>query len=477
MSAASALTQMRQEFPPPDPYSQPHYAPPHWYPHTQRPQMQTQTQMQDAPWFHPHQHTGQQYQKHQRPPLHPSYPASTYSADPQAIPITTQSVMSMSAPLPPAPLQSAVSQPQIHQPHQSHQSHRASQIPSVPVSSAVAPTAYDYYRPYPPTAPPHTVHSQIHPQQIHPQHAHLHPHSHPHPQMQMQMQSAHASPHPLHLQRHMHSLPVPIHAPTTISQSLPQSTLAQLPPTYYSVPPPHGPYPHAVQVPLYPSVAGAIPSQTHPPIPAPLSIAPPHPSTAWNPAYGPISPGLMPHGPLPATTVAQPHAAESRPAATPADERRSVSRSPKDTFPTGQTSTPASKRSEAANGTSDTNTHSSTATSSAASAAAAAAASKKGRASKDPTAPKHPTSAFLFYLSDVRPQYTAKYPGSTVGPISKLIAAAWKELPPEEKLEYLQKAEVDKERYRSQMEAWITQKTSRRMMERAAAGLVPPVLE
>jgi hypothetical protein len=80
------------------------------------------------------------------------------------------------------------------------------------------------------------------------------------------------------------------------------------------------------------------------------------------------------------------------------------------------------------------------------------------RAPKDPTQPKHPSSAFLFFLREVRPQYTAKYPKNSLGPISKMISAAWKELSAEDKAKYAQKSEEDKKRYAIEMEMWLEAK-------------------
>nr|KAJ3416955.1 Non-histone chromosomal protein 6 [Polyrhizophydium stewartii] len=70
-------------------------------------------------------------------------------------------------------------------------------------------------------------------------------------------------------------------------------------------------------------------------------------------------------------------------------------------------------------------------------------------------APKHPTSAFLYYLCEVRPQYTARFPGSTVGPISKLIANDWRQLGDSERAVYFRKAEADKQRYKAELEIWL----------------------
>ncbi|KAJ3411508.1 hypothetical protein HDV05_002116 [Chytridiales sp. JEL 0842] len=84
---------------------------------------------------------------------------------------------------------------------------------------------------------------------------------------------------------------------------------------------------------------------------------------------------------------------------------------------------------------------------------------KRTRATKDKSAPKHPTSAFLYYLSEVRPRYTAKYPGSTVGPISKMISTEWKALSDETRKIYLKKADDDKMRYAREMQVWLAAQT------------------
>ncbi|OUM61098.1 hypothetical protein PIROE2DRAFT_27851, partial [Piromyces sp. E2] len=80
---------------------------------------------------------------------------------------------------------------------------------------------------------------------------------------------------------------------------------------------------------------------------------------------------------------------------------------------------------------------------------------KKINPANDPSQPKHPSSGFLFFLREVRPQYTAKYPKNSLGPISKMISAAWKELSAEDKAKYIQKSEEDKKRYAIEMEMWL----------------------
>ncbi|KAI8915580.1 high mobility group box domain-containing protein, partial [Gorgonomyces haynaldii] len=79
---------------------------------------------------------------------------------------------------------------------------------------------------------------------------------------------------------------------------------------------------------------------------------------------------------------------------------------------------------------------------------------RRAKSTKDPRAPKHPMSAFLFYLTHVRPEYSAKYPGMTVGPISKMISAAWKALTDQERQIYIDRADADKERYATEMQKY-----------------------
>ncbi|ORX97429.1 HMG-box [Basidiobolus meristosporus CBS 931.73] len=83
---------------------------------------------------------------------------------------------------------------------------------------------------------------------------------------------------------------------------------------------------------------------------------------------------------------------------------------------------------------------------------------RKKKKQKNPTAPKHPMSGFLFYLSAVRPQVAEQYPGSTVGPISKIIAHQWNSMSPEDRAPWEQKATEDKARYAREMEEYLADK-------------------
>ncbi|OUM63811.1 hypothetical protein PIROE2DRAFT_43160 [Piromyces sp. E2] len=79
---------------------------------------------------------------------------------------------------------------------------------------------------------------------------------------------------------------------------------------------------------------------------------------------------------------------------------------------------------------------------------------KRRRTPKHPSQPKHPSSAFLFYLREVRSGYVAQHPTKSLGFISKLISKAWKELSDEEKAIYVKKSEEDKIRYNNEKKIW-----------------------
>ncbi|CAG8701096.1 3504_t:CDS:2, partial [Funneliformis caledonium] len=80
---------------------------------------------------------------------------------------------------------------------------------------------------------------------------------------------------------------------------------------------------------------------------------------------------------------------------------------------------------------------------------------RKKKRSRHPTAPKHPMSGFLFYALEMRPHVAEQNPGSTVGPISKIIASHWKALTPESRAPWEKKATDDKARYAREMEAYL----------------------
>ncbi|CAG8435485.1 5748_t:CDS:10 [Diversispora eburnea] len=80
---------------------------------------------------------------------------------------------------------------------------------------------------------------------------------------------------------------------------------------------------------------------------------------------------------------------------------------------------------------------------------------RKKKRSRHPTAPKHPMSGFLFYALEMRPHVAEQNPGSTVGPISKIIASHWKNLTPEQRERWEKMASDDKARYAREMETYL----------------------
>ncbi|KAI8966997.1 high mobility group box domain-containing protein [Mycotypha africana] len=85
---------------------------------------------------------------------------------------------------------------------------------------------------------------------------------------------------------------------------------------------------------------------------------------------------------------------------------------------------------------------------------------RKKKKTKHPLAPKHPMSAYLFYLASVYTEVSLKFPGSTVGPISKSISQTWHAMSPEERSPWKQKADLDKARYAREMQEYMAQTNS-----------------
>ncbi|KAF7731762.1 hypothetical protein EC973_008276 [Apophysomyces ossiformis] len=79
---------------------------------------------------------------------------------------------------------------------------------------------------------------------------------------------------------------------------------------------------------------------------------------------------------------------------------------------------------------------------------------KKHRRDRNPGAPKHPLSAYMWYLTEVRPETMRTYPGSTVGQISKLCADRWNTMSEAERMPWKTKAQADKARYAREMQVY-----------------------
>ncbi|CEG84220.1 hypothetical protein RMATCC62417_18058 [Rhizopus microsporus] len=83
---------------------------------------------------------------------------------------------------------------------------------------------------------------------------------------------------------------------------------------------------------------------------------------------------------------------------------------------------------------------------------------KRGKKrTKNPGIPKHPLSAYMWYLTEVRPKTMKKFPSSNVGQISKYCAEKWHSMTDEERAPWKTKAQVDKDRYAREMQLYAIQ--------------------
>lgn len=83
---------------------------------------------------------------------------------------------------------------------------------------------------------------------------------------------------------------------------------------------------------------------------------------------------------------------------------------------------------------------------------------KKKRAKKDPNAPKRGLTSFFLFSSEMRPKIKEQYPDMAFGDIGKKLGELFKELSPEEKAKYDEKAAKDKQRYADEMKAYESKK-------------------
>ncbi|XP_034947760.1 high mobility group protein 20A-like [Chelonus insularis] len=72
---------------------------------------------------------------------------------------------------------------------------------------------------------------------------------------------------------------------------------------------------------------------------------------------------------------------------------------------------------------------------------------KRKKAPRDATAPKQPLTGYFRFLNDRREKVRTDNPTMSFTEITKLLAAEWSSLPTEQKQQYLNAAEQDKERY------------------------------
>ncbi|XP_050445028.1 high mobility group protein 20A [Cataglyphis hispanica] len=72
---------------------------------------------------------------------------------------------------------------------------------------------------------------------------------------------------------------------------------------------------------------------------------------------------------------------------------------------------------------------------------------KRKKTPRDATAPKQPLSGYFLFLNDRREKVRSENPNLTFTEITKLLASEWSKLPGDQKQQYLDAAEQDKERY------------------------------
>eukprot|EP00619_Florenciella_sp_RCC1007_P007257 CAMPEP_0205904098 /NCGR_PEP_ID=MMETSP1325-20131115/515_1 /ASSEMBLY_ACC=CAM_ASM_000708 /TAXON_ID=236786 /ORGANISM="Florenciella sp., Strain RCC1007" /LENGTH=197 /DNA_ID=CAMNT_0053269827 /DNA_START=19 /DNA_END=612 /DNA_ORIENTATION=- len=74
---------------------------------------------------------------------------------------------------------------------------------------------------------------------------------------------------------------------------------------------------------------------------------------------------------------------------------------------------------------------------------------------KDPKAPTRVRSAYQLWANDTRPELQAANPNASMGDISKLLGARWKETDEAVKSEWQRKSEEDKARFNKEMETYV----------------------
>lgn len=79
---------------------------------------------------------------------------------------------------------------------------------------------------------------------------------------------------------------------------------------------------------------------------------------------------------------------------------------------------------------------------------------EKKTVKKDPNAPKKAKTSYMYFCDDRRAALKADNPKASVGEMSKIMGAEWKELSAEEKKPYEDKAAADKSRYAQEKGAY-----------------------
>lgn len=79
---------------------------------------------------------------------------------------------------------------------------------------------------------------------------------------------------------------------------------------------------------------------------------------------------------------------------------------------------------------------------------------KKRKKPRDSSAPKHPLTGYVRYMNDRRETLRTNYPNLPFQEITKMLASEWTSLPADKKKGYLDAAEIDRERYTREYNAY-----------------------
>nr|CAD7606644.1 unnamed protein product [Timema genevievae] len=79
---------------------------------------------------------------------------------------------------------------------------------------------------------------------------------------------------------------------------------------------------------------------------------------------------------------------------------------------------------------------------------------KRKKSQRDLTAPRQPLTGYVRFLNDRREKVRADNPNLPFPEITKLLASEWSQLPADQKQQYLEAAEQDRERYLKELQAY-----------------------
>jgi hypothetical protein len=99
---------------------------------------------------------------------------------------------------------------------------------------------------------------------------------------------------------------------------------------------------------------------------------------------------------------------------------------------------------------------------------------KKRKKNKDPNHPKHNRSAFTLYSNAHRERVKGENPDAKFGDIAKLLNAEFKELSEDDKAEWNEKADADKQRYLREMEDYVPPSDDSNSADRKKCSFVDP---